>query len=793
MHSCKPAPGKNFDHSVFSRCCVILVMAGLMAVGHVSANPHADASDNSDIVLAGPSPGTRGAAGVRGLDPWEVVSPTSFAVSRPGGVFLDGLFYVIGGEETGGDRNGRVQIYDSATDVWDAVGADPMPTPVSNLCAADINGLIHVPGGMPVADVASAELQIFDPTTGTWTTAADDPMPGGRFGSACASHDGKLYVFGGLDGTIYTSTAWVYDPQLSAGNRWSTLSDSPFSHGFGSAVAASNGLIFVTGFRDNTVNLNTVAAYDPDSDNWIAYPVLQTARSGAGVWTQGDLLYVGGGGWSSYLSSVERYDLSQGTAGNWEFTSALNVGRRTAAAGTDPVTGELFIAAGWASGYLDSVETLGARLTLGEVTAVDICAALPANNNGIVEPGEVVDLSIPLLAEGGNYSNVVGMLSSNSTGVSVINGMGSYGDMAAGTSVSADFSIRLAQSASCGSPIDLTLAVSSDEDNLNFLIEREVGAPGLAYDDLPLAIPDNSPAGVSTTVEVAGLPSPLTNVQVQINAQHTYVGDLIFTLTSPQGTVVTLLDRPGVPASTNGCNNNNVNVLFADGQPDPEDICTGSSGDDWPVSDAAPVTPLADLIGEDGDGTWTLTVSDNAGGDTGAVVDWELILSPQAEGICNVCPSVADVAISKTVAAPEPLLIGDTITYTLTASNAGPSQAQDVLVSDSLPSNVSYVSNDCGANFAAPSLTWDIGALDAGDDAVCTLTVTVSGSGEIANSASISAATDDPVIDNNTASAVIAGVVVSVPMLGTWAMLLLALTMLVAMRRHLTIKARDVR
>jgi uncharacterized repeat protein (TIGR01451 family) len=757
MNSCKPASGQKFGHSAFSRCCVALVMAALMAVGHVSANPHADASDDSDIVLAGPSPGTRGAAGVRGLDPWVVVSPTPFAVSRPGGVFLDGLFYVIGGEEIGGDRNGRVQFYDPEADLWDAVSADPMPTPVSNLCVAVLDGQIYVPGGW-TGTVESTELQIFDPTTGTWTTATDDPLPGGRLAPACASHNGKLFVFGGDDGTNYTDTAWVYDPQLSAGNRWSTLSSSPFLHGYGSAVAGSNGLIFVTGFRNTNTDLNTVAAYDPDSDDWIAYPGLQTARGGAGVWTHGDLLYVGGGGWSSYLNSVELYDLSQGTAGNWEYTSPLNVGRRTAAAGTDPVTGELFIAAGWAGGFLDSVETLGARLTLGEVTAVDICAALPANNNGIFEPGEVVDLSIPLRAIHGDFSNVVGMLSSNSTGVSVINGMGSYGDIVDGTSVSANFSIRLAQSVSCGSPIDLTLAVSSNEDNLNFSIEREVGAPAMAYSDLPLAIPDNNPAGVPATVEVVGVPSPLTNVQVQINVQHTWVGDLIFTLTSPQGTVVTLLDRPGVPATGSGCNNNNVNVLFADGQPDPEEICTGNTFDDWPVSDAAPVTPLADLNGEDGNGTWTLTVSDNALADTGALVDWELILSPQGEAICNVCPSIADVAVNKTAAAPEPLLIGDSITYTLTASNTGPSQAQDVLVSDTLPSNVSYVSNDCGANFAAPSLTWDIGALDVGDDALCALTVTASDFGEISNTASIATSSDDPDFDNNTDTAVLAGV-----------------------------------
>ncbi len=149
--------------------------------------------------------------------------------------------------------------------------------------------------------------------------------------------------------------------------------------------------------------------------------------------------------------------------------------------------------------------------------------------------------------------------------------------------------------------------------------------PSIVYSGLPLAIPDNTPAGVSSTATVSGVPGPITGVTVSVNATHTWVGDLIFTLTSADGTVITLLDRPGAPPGS-GCNNNNVVVTFADGEPNPEGVCTGGSGSSWPVALAAPVTALATLNGEDANGVWTLNVSDNAGADLGTLNSWELVI-----------------------------------------------------------------------------------------------------------------------------------------------------------------------
>jgi uncharacterized repeat protein (TIGR01451 family) len=405
------------------------------------------------------------------------------------------------------------------------------------------------------------------------------------------------------------------------------------------------------------------------------------------------------------------------------------------------------------------------ELALGMITEMDMCTAIPANNNGIIEPGETVNFTIPLSATGGDFTNVVGTLTSATAGVTIVTGMGTYGNITAGNSASANYSITVDETVACSSALDLNLAVSSTEDNFAFPISRNVGqSAAFTYNNLPLAIPDNTPAGATSTANVSGVPGAITNVQVQVNATHTWVGDLVISLTSPGGTTVTLLDQPNVPLGTFGCSNNDVNVLFADGQPDPESVCSGAppqgnTADPWPVTDASPVPgdAMADFNGEDANGTWTLTISDNGGGDTGTLVDWELIITPVATGTCEVCPANADVSIVKTAAAPNPLTVGDTITYTLAASNAGPGPASNVVVTDPLPANVTYVSNTCGAAFAAQTVTWTIGNLASGANASCDIVVTVNAVGPINNTATISADQTDPTPANNASTAALAG------------------------------------
>jgi uncharacterized repeat protein (TIGR01451 family) len=114
----------------------------------------------------------------------------------------------------------------------------------------------------------------------------------------------------------------------------------------------------------------------------------------------------------------------------------------------------------------------------------------------------------------------------------------------------------------------------------------------------------------------------------------------------------------------------------------------------------------------------------------------------------------ADVALVKT--APSSVQSGASLTYTLTASNAGPN-ATSVVISDTLPAGTTLASMSGGAFqcSALPSGVFCSGTLAVGASNVLTLTVTAPRqSGTITNTATIDGSVTDPQPDNNTSSAV---------------------------------------
>ncbi len=78
-------------------------------------------------------------------------------------------------------------------------------------------------------------------------------------------------------------------------------------------------------------------------------------------------------------------------------------------------------------------------------------------------------------------------------------------------------------------------------------------------------------------------------------------------------------------------------------------------------------------------------------------------------------------------------------------------------MTDILPAGLTYVSNDCGASFAAPTLTWNVGALAVTASATCHLTVTVTQTGTITNTATATANEGDATPANNSGQAQISG------------------------------------
>jgi subtilisin-like proprotein convertase family protein len=160
-----------------------------------------------------------------------------------------------------------------------------------------------------------------------------------------------------------------------------------------------------------------------------------------------------------------------------------------------------------------------------------------------------------------------------------------------------------------------------------------------------LAIPDNTPAGANTTIVLpAGRNFPAAaDLKVRINVNHTWVGDVRFTLTTPCGTTL-LFDRPGVPATGTG-NNNNLGTNNSGTPPPAEYIfdLAGATvlpetalgtgfipGGTYQPSDAggAAHTWTGLAFPCSAAGNWQLNVSDHAGADVGTLVSWQIIGPP---------------------------------------------------------------------------------------------------------------------------------------------------------------------
>ncbi len=113
----------------------------------------------------------------------------------------------------------------------------------------------------------------------------------------------------------------------------------------------------------------------------------------------------------------------------------------------------------------------------------------------------------------------------------------------------------------------------------------------------------------------------------------------------------------------------------------------------------------------------------------------------------------ADMTVTKS-ADPDPVTAGTEVTYTLTATNNGPSDATDVVVVDTLPLGVTIAELGAGCTDLGGIVSCDIGDVAAGDDGSATITLlTDSGlvSGDVlTNAVAVSATEVDPDPDNNS-------------------------------------------
>jgi len=163
------------------------------------------------------------------------------------------------------------------------------------------------------------------------------------------------------------------------------------------------------------------------------------------------------------------------------------------------------------------------------------------------------------------------------------------------------------------------------------------------------AIPDNVPAGISQSIVIAANPNTVQSIIVSTTMAHTWAGDIIMTLSHNDGfnTVSADIMRrvgsttvAGVGDSSNLGGTYRWGDSFAGSFPTAAglvgDAVAVPAGDyraftnifTAPIGTTNPAVALNSIFGgRSYNGTWTLTVSDNAGLDTGNISAWSIELA----------------------------------------------------------------------------------------------------------------------------------------------------------------------
>ena len=110
------------------------------------------------------------------------------------------------------------------------------------------------------------------------------------------------------------------------------------------------------------------------------------------------------------------------------------------------------------------------------------------------------------------------------------------------------------------------------------------------------------------------------------------------------------------------------------------------------------------------------------------------------QGSASIAGVLIDLSLDKSVSAGS-VGVGSDVTWTLTITNAGPSIATGVAVTDVLPAGASYVTDAPGqGSFDSGTGVWTVGSIASGGSATLTITTTIVAAGPVTNTAEITAA-----------------------------------------------------
>jgi subtilisin-like proprotein convertase family protein len=299
----------------------------------------------------------------------------------------------------------------------------------------------------------------------------------------------------------------------------------------------------------------------------------------------------------------------------------------------------------------------GAVVSHDKVTVSD--AKPGGDGDGFIEPTETVTIKERLKNDSGPpLSGVRASLSSLTPFLAIDQPSSAYPNIDTGGTAenTTDFKASTTSAVACGANLSFRLDVTTDQGNASptFAVETNGGRLNTPSTDVPQAIPDNNPTGVSATANVPSGIGNLVDLNVSLAITHTFNADLDVTLTHG-ATVLSLFTdvNGGGDGMSLTLDDEALTAIEAAGVPPAGTPLTGTFKPETPASlDAA-------FAGQDVGGAWTLKVVDDSAGDTGSLTSFAVDNAKP----CNRAPLASFVVV------PEQPAPGQTATLVSTSQD----------------------------------------------------------------------------------------------------------------------------
>ena len=415
---------------------------------------------------------------------------------------------------------------------------------------------------------------------------------------------------------------------------------------------------------------------------------------------------------------------------------------------------------GWGTPVGNKLINLLAPIPNGPVLAVLTNAISGGNGNGIIDFDECNTLSVTLTNQGNaEATSIQAFLTTTTPGVIVSQPNSTYPPMPVHTSALdiTPFTISTEGNFVCGTPVVLTLTIKSAQGVFTSTIvlpSGSLGPPQTFSSTTVVSIPPGKPTGIASPVIVAGLEA-IGHLTVSANITATEDVGITLKLVAPNGQSVVLSENNGGSFANYGIACSPLGeTIFDDDATVP--ITQGAAPF---LGSFQPQEPLAlyNLFnGANLNGTWTLNVINSIPGNTAQLNCWNLTVTPE---VCTdgggPCPG-ADLSLTMN-ALPNAALVGGSLVYNLTVSNAGPSTADNVSIAQTLPLGDDFQTTSNFPNATVTqtgqTLNLSLGSLPVYGTATISVVTTPTIPGIATSVATVGSVTTDPNPNNNTASA----------------------------------------